>query len=1279
MSRNLSSTRCRTSGVNARRWGIATILIATLGLAGLIYAATDHQNIPPKSDGAKAKVVPLPVTQEEGESSQGASTNATTPTSAGQGTQAAAPKLVAAPAKTTPKNPMAAPANDDCTGAIAIPDGPYPVVSAVTNVLEATPDGIDEGILSCAVSDHSVWYSFTPSVTAGYVFSTCQGNGATGSTVYDTVLGIFQSTGGACPQAASLGCNDTGSGCTSSGGGAPYWDQSTLSAVLVAGQTYFIVASHWADDTGGVTGPFTNIAVKVDLNPAPLNDTCAGAIPLTLNQAVVGTTAAAANDYNSPSNATCFPGVGQTPSTSGGRDVVYSFTAPSAGSYSFRAYGQVYPTDIDTTQNYDIYVATNCPVSGTVSCIGGGNRMVSAPSTAIQNRGEEAFCVPLASGQQVFAYVDHATASNPGTPFRIDVFPCTNETEPNNTPATANSLACLQEGSINPAGDADFYSLGTPAAGSRVFAFVDGISSNTNDFDLRVTTDTDTLEFDADFGISTQGGSTAPGVGGTPTTGVPTYLRVNHKSATTVAEPYRIMTVIQPNSASAVTEPPEPNFGFFRDAGSDLGNYFKGNITSGDVDSFLFCANQGDMIFSILDADPLRDATAFDPAAFMFDYTGAQIFGVSDADAISIQTPSPGTLTGVTPRSPAEALAFRAAYTGMYLAAFNQQAGVGDYLVSIATNCGNPVLSSDPAVTITGPSGTVATSSNIEYTITVTNTGTAARDIRMLDVLPPELTFVDLSAFGSVTSGLDCNTPDVGNSGTIDCINFCVAPGGTMTYTLTVRVAGCIGSGVNIANGASITSLSADTDLSNNSASTSNSTTDDGTCSDQDACTSGDHCEGSTCVTTPVDCDDHSVCTDDSCDTVVGCINDPSPGEGCDDGFPCTTNACDPVDGCFFPNAPAGGACNDFFPCTGPDLCDGNGSCVGAPVTCDDGNPCTDDSCDPGTGDCIHTPTAAGTSCADGDACVTGDTCDGAGTCVAGSGTLDCNDNNPCTDDSCVPATGCSYTNNTNSCDDGNACTTGDTCGGGTCNGGSALVCNDGNVCTTDSCNPGSGCVYTNNTNSCDDGNACTTGDTCGGGTCNGGSALVCNDGNGCTNDSCNPSTGCVFTSNGTCHAQISSANACVDFTNGGAADLTTASYLTKGTAINSANPGNFTYFATIVAPASSFSFTVSEAIAPSTCAFPNWPALAPQSQGQVNVLTADCHNRPTSSSFNAATGTLTINVSGATAGETLVVAIKYTTQGLKGTNVCRPHPAESYGFSDSFGNSDTLVFVPKN
>jgi len=109
-------------------------------------------------------------------------------------------------------------------------------------------------------------------------------------------------------------------------------------------------------------------------------------------------------------------------------------------------------------------------------------------------------------------------------------------------------------------------------------------------------------------------------------------------------------------------------------------------------------------------------------------------------------------------------------------------------------------------------------------------------------------------------------------------------------------------------------------------------------------------------------------------------------------------------------------------------------------------------------------------------------------------------------------------------CDDGNTCTTADTCAGGVCVGGPALNCNDGNVCTDDTCNPATGCVNTSNTAPCSDGNACTTADACAGGTCVPGPAANCNDGNVCTDDSCDPATGCVHAPN---TAPCTDGNAC--------------------------------------------------------------------------------------------------------------------------------------------------------
>ena len=96
----------------------------------------------------------------------------------------------------------------------------------------------------------------------------------------------------------------------------------------------------------------------------------------------------------------------------------------------------------------------------------------------------------------------------------------------------------------------------------------------------------------------------------------------------------------------------------------------------------------------------------------------------------------------------------------------------------------------------------------------------------------------------------------------------------------------------------------------------------------------------------------------------------------------------------------------------------------------------------------------------------------------------DCNDGNVCTDDVCTAGVCSNPPVDGISCSDGDACTTGDACSGGGCVGGAPPNCDDVNVCTDDSCNPATGCVYTDNTAPCDNGDACTTGDACSGGAC---------------------------------------------------------------------------------------------------------------------------------------------------------------------------------------------------
>ena len=63
-------------------------------------------------------------------------------------------------------------------------------------------------------------------------------------------------------------------------------------------------------------------------------------------------------------------------------------------------------------------------------------------------------------------------------------------------------------------------------------------------------------------------------------------------------------------------------------------------------------------------------------------------------------------------------------------------------------------------------------------------------------------------------------------------------------------------------------------------------------CDDGDACTSGDVCNEGTCVSgSPINCDDGNPCSQDSCNSALGCTYDYTSNNGfvCDDGDACTS------------------------------------------------------------------------------------------------------------------------------------------------------------------------------------------------------------------------------------------------------------------------------------------------------------------------------------------------------------------------------------------------------
>lgn len=274
-----------------------------------------------------------------------------------------------------------------------------------------------------------------------------------------------------------------------------------------------------------------------------------------------------------------------------------------------------------------------------------------------------------------------------------------------------------------------------------------------------------------------------------------------------------------------------------------------------------------------------------------------------------------------------------------------------------------------------------------------------------------------------------------------------------------------------------------------------------GACNDNNKCTLNDQCNSSTmqCVGTPTVCNDGDVCTDDYCDLADGackttfnsapCVDDDPCSinefcldgtcvfietKDCEDGDACTDNFCDPITG-FCRETINAAECEDGDPCTVGDYCELGNCLTGNPKNCSDNNECTADVCRAGDGECLHTPTA-GISCGAANKCIISGTCNSAGTCDATYKT--CDDQKFCTNDSCNPTSGlCIYTPNTLPCNDGNACTISDVCFNGLCSG-TDRTCNDSIACTNDSCNTSTGCVFTPADALCDDNNVCTI-DTC--------------------------------------------------------------------------------------------------------------------------------------------------------------------------------------------------------
>ncbi|MEI2690146.1 MAG: proprotein convertase P-domain-containing protein [Anaerolineae bacterium] len=184
-----------------------------------------------------------------------------------------------------------------------------------------------------------------------------------------------------------------------------------------------------------------------------------------------------------------------------------------------------------------------------------------------------------------------------------------NETEPNDTAATANALPGSQAvvlGNI-PAGDYDYFSFAANA-GDRVYAATQTQWSNVSGdtrLDIMASDGVTSLEFDDDNGSFT---SLSSAIGGTiiPTTGT-YYVRVYGYSATTVITPYHLHVRVQSGTPTAESEPNNDTATANPLAASQ---WMSGTISATtDPDLFSFTLNAGDSVFLGLDMDPGRVAS----------------------------------------------------------------------------------------------------------------------------------------------------------------------------------------------------------------------------------------------------------------------------------------------------------------------------------------------------------------------------------------------------------------------------------------------------------------------------------------------------------------------------------------------------------------------------------------------------------------------------------------------------------------------------------------------
>jgi hypothetical protein len=258
-----------------------------------------------------------------------------------------------------------APANDNCTGAIALTVGATCTTTAATNAGATASTGVAAascGGTGAGIDD--VWYSVVVPTGGAVTVATSI---TAGSPMDDTVLELYTGT---CGALTSIGCNDD------FGGGVA---SSVTARSLTPGSIVYARVFGFGNATP--TGAFGICATTPAAVPA--NDNPTGAVALTLGATCVPTngtneasTTTTPNGYVNPGVAPNACGIAVSP-----RDVWYRFTTAASGNGSSAVTIRVTGAPAGYIRLFSAASAAG-PFTEVKCASGGANNTVSAPLAA---------------------------------------------------------------------------------------------------------------------------------------------------------------------------------------------------------------------------------------------------------------------------------------------------------------------------------------------------------------------------------------------------------------------------------------------------------------------------------------------------------------------------------------------------------------------------------------------------------------------------------------------------------------------------------------------------------------------------------------------------------------------------------------------------------------------------------------------------------------------------------------------------------------------------------